>query len=1196
MAFSSRCTAPQPTARSPPRHHKHLRAQAATSRLEVRLYQRATPPRPDTSEPPSTADSPDKDPPVHSIPDHGPSDQNDYAHDWEYISEHGAVADLPEDEPVEDVGLDSDLEVARPDHADDDDAYDPLADGDNSEGDDDPGQTNTASGDVDLWVLREGRGRIVRQQRLPSMARIRRWADEGISYQQRLARRLVYALHVGIIPCPGRTHREAEKKHRNDFTGHHGLCSTYSTGRSFAFRSPAESTTEIGLHRHNPIPPAWLRKHSASDKDFPTSQRLQQLFSGTLQEGERVCLHTTPYRPNVEYSFKDIDSSIIFFSNLNQCREPITLSIVSQPDKLLTSSLHLTHPVCEDDGRVAEVPLHWIPHIYFAKAGARGHPILAFFPRRYSPRRDNKAPSPHVFTDSDYRVLYEDILRPAFAQLSSRGDSANAADAGSPTLAHIPRTFSEAKLIAKSASEKSGKGDSAHGRALNLTYTPAEDPQVWAHIVAKLDEPASHTRPELDQFRGLFFVYDAKGLKFETQRQRALLAPISRFMQKQDDIIRSPARSNRNNRRFLDIASEITAEEHVPGCQYGTTLLAKACCVRNTMRFIFEELEAYSEGLPTQSVAGDGTEPHRRTEPRNDQALKLPKVKVQEYPTYLLQDSIKMTAKPGSTHDAFKAGLIYAQTYSAFKRCLDAQGVYPFQHPGIINLGYSEADSRSFSNVDKSVNNREAAKTADIRSRIRIQEALGHGPYPRPSHAPIDTSSATWGWRLEFRVTDRLAEEICQQESCWRRLLDLSNMGGRISSSRTHPTARFEPDPVPQPVDVNNLTFPSDAFYVHDSAEFRHFIFNNVHKHLVAMDLIQILSHTGATSLTAAKLHAILSLSVQHFIGALPQSICWVLERPREAGGDLERVSGLDFARTRKLMGFSFFSQAAINWRLFALGPNYTNLRLPGLVNIARSRAAQGVFEVREFLDDLLGLLDLHTAGPACEFLVDKAVHLMLQCYRDIVLAKLLPTFGTLRRRIPDQSTGKSFTYEALLALGESVGDCLRPANGNKTRFTRGLDLFLWTWTDEPSGAKRDFIKAMPFRSMYEQTRSTLARVKNPYMTAERFDCILAYRFFEQHSVLPYPNSQGHITFKEKKAEGRDCRLLFCFQSLVPAECVPLDSALESLVGEVRHLKTPVRLQQPAPIPGNLDRINSKTEAEAWMRHGANLIRYEPEV
>jgi hypothetical protein len=878
-------------------------------------------------------------------------------------------------------------------------------------------------------------------------------------------------------------------------------------------------------------------------------------------EGDQICLHQdAPSRPELQVSLKDVDSSIALFFNLNRITEPISLAIVPQPASLLTKSLHLTH-IVQVDGKPSAVPIHRIPHMLFAVSGTRSHPIYVFFPAMYSPA---KKATVHI-TNKAYEAFYNNIIRPGLLTINDRARSTTLGDNRfAETSQHLPATFEAALATSRATAEQSSKEGGTRGRPINITFTPSSDPQIWEEMAFCVDNPPA-SEPDgfnFQSFRGLFFLYDSKGTKVETQRQRSLASCLRSFRTDQAAYLPEvQADDHPDDRQYLDIAASTYALDD-GNYGRGSTLLAKRCCAMNTIRTILE---------------GDGEDPadpplpaSGRTDPR--------RVKVTEYPVNLLRDTVSLTAEPTRTHRHVDHGLVYIQTYSPVKELFDAKGIYPFSHPGIINLGYSEEDDRSIHSVQKTTSDRLRAKDADRRSRHRVRVATESN----------GEDGGWFGWRTEVRVSLALAHVLQEEDARWETFLGEVFQG---TQRRARSTATALVPAPPGPVRINDITLPSKAFYVHKTANYRAFLRGNIQKHLVAIDTIRALYGRGqAPSMACAALHALLVLCLRHFIAPLPHKEAWVLTNDLGDPGS-DRQPGLGMKATRSKWAFAFLPSDIIDWRALKLKPGFEDkITVPGFRRCVRFRHAQAYQDSRAFLDQLLEIVTPQTPATVCEFVMEKCVHLILQEYRDEALRKLIGEPNARRLHASPQASGKLFSFQGLSSVTEKVGMEVSRVSGNKASFKNARTFFAWLWTDDPATLTQEKINKFAFRAFAKVVWRALENAGSKYATPDRFLTILGYRFFEQHTAVPYPKSCGALVQPHKITKAM---VLFCFRPLDAVELVPRYTFLGDLLARVKidaSGKEP--LPAPAPVPGCLDMIQTAEEVQMWISRDRNLARY----
>ena len=162
--------------------------------------------------------------------------------------------------------------------------------------------------------------------------------------------------------------------------------------------------------------------------------------------------------------------------------------------------------------------------------------------------------------------------------------------------------------------------------------------------------------------------------------------------------------------------------------------------------------------------------------------------------------------------------------------------------------------------------------------------------------------------------------------------------------------------------------------------------------------------------------------------------------------------------------------------------------------------------------------------------------------------------------------------------------------NGNKATFKKPIDLFRWLWLDEESPLTRDKIEKLPFRTFARVVYNAVHHSPWAHVTGGRFGDIFLYRFFEQHTAVPYPKSCGALVQHQKKIH---TRVLLCFRPLDPVETVPRFIHYgDFLTHVVPDNFGKMKLPPPRPVPGCLEQIQTIQEVEEWLACEQNLVRY----
>lgn len=253
-----------------------------------------------------------------------------------------------------------------------------------------------------------------------------RWAREAEDPAAQLARRIIYALHVSVIPYADKVHERAERVVARVYPHHRNLTYTYVVKDwrhpLSAVEMPAQDGLGLGITctSYN-VPGVWLNRSRA---DFSNQTRLHWLFSGSLGDYEQITLTNQGYSAlNFGYFIKDINSAIVFFTDLNRFNVLLYLPIIPQPSRLLDRAIYLRHEVDVGDGVLQQIPVYQIPYIVFVTTGSRFHPIYLFFSRLF--RRDERLRKgrgqggathlPHRI----YQAFYDRVLGPTLRHLTT---------------------------------------------------------------------------------------------------------------------------------------------------------------------------------------------------------------------------------------------------------------------------------------------------------------------------------------------------------------------------------------------------------------------------------------------------------------------------------------------------------------------------------------------------------------------------------------------------------------------------------------------------------------------------------------------------------------------------------------------------------------------------------------------------------
>ncbi|KAK3358659.1 hypothetical protein B0T25DRAFT_563736 [Lasiosphaeria hispida] len=627
-----------------------------------------------------------------------------------------------------------------------------------------------------------------------------------------------------------------------------------------------------------------------------------------------------------------------------------------------------------------------------------------------------------------YVAFYKRLLLPGLEMLSSQALSGmSTQESILPTSQHIPATFQEAQLRSRATLEKTAMAGGARGHPISITITPYKDTHVWNKMTTVLfKEEMMDLSLDFDfdicLFGDLFFLYDSKGLKLETQRQRVISACIDDFQAEQSKLFAEVQSVSNSSRQYIDLASEISpvSDRHFP---QGSTLLARHCCIHNMAGFILDGISKDPDGPGQAEGEQEGQEEEEGQEGEQEE-----------------QEEQEEHEDRGGMR----------------------RRIYPFTYPSIANLGYSKADYKSLNTIQRTQDSRAAAELADV-----------------------------WSW-----VWVKHAQAIRQEEESWATFLAEFYRKTELRTSRQRVELILS-----QPVsaNINDLTLPSSAFFVHRTNEFKDFVQGNVHKHLMAMDTIRALySRQVGTPVATAQLHALLSLAIRHLISHLPPNKAWILNSPLRRPDDRDRKPGFGLQGTMERYGFGFWSPGTIDWVNLKVAQEYSDrLTIPHFHAIRRFRETASFQEVRSFLDQLMEIIHTDSERDVCEFILEKCVHLMLQQYRQTALAKMLggDKAGQGRVHTP-QPSGALFTYERLTLLAHKVGRTVKPCSGNKTALKDGLLFFTWTWEKIDVPLSRKHMEKLPFRTLFHVAANYLNQTGCKHATLARLQGDLVANYF----------------------------------------------------------------------------------------------------
>ncbi|KAH7169610.1 hypothetical protein DER46DRAFT_624738 [Fusarium sp. MPI-SDFR-AT-0072] len=266
-----------------------------------------------------------------------------------------------------------------------------------------------------------------------------------------------------------------------------------------------------------------------------------------------------------------------------------------------------------------------------------------------------------------------------------------------------------------------------------------------------------------------------------------------------------------------------------------------------------------------------------------------------------------------------------------------------------------------------------------------------------------------------------------------------------------------------------------------------------------------------STPQSAASLYAIVMLSLRHFINHQLHALARILSAPLAvaAGGKI----GLDMARSREQRGFSFFPKDVA-----------TNLlQVPQLVIKAHWLEEASLQQSRHLIDqqaeDVLGILS----------------QLLICSYKEAAYLALFPAKDR-RNRVPDIDMFE-FTLAGV--------DCNPPGN-HRFFIKHVLTYFAWAWTLADSDISRRYLESQHFRVEAKRAIKAFEQLSHsPFIMAQRFLCVLYYRFCQQVLCFPNPDKiNGVISVTAKNGS----RTVLCTYIIKPYITIPNDAKLTDTV------------------------------------------------
>ncbi len=746
-------------------------------------------------------------------------------------------------------------------------------------------------------------------------------------------------------------------------------------------------------------------------------------------------------------------------------------------------------------------------------------------------------------------MLYDLVTYPALAEL------------GSDIRHHAPLSYAAAEAASRAhGAEGSGRATTRAAR-LTILIRPQSLGPFWQSVTATLSRSRNADHP-LQAFREPFFLYDSADHKLEFRRPESINATINRFWNdysRRIRRIRPRDGAATIHQQYIDLAAELLPQSNRHG--RGTVVLPRRCCQRTTLRFLFGDGEdvldpGYTDYDGAGSAAGSG----RSANP--DPPFTLPRSTTTEYHIFTLRDSVTATYEPRISSEYYRFGLRYFQSYSVTEELFGKGGTQPFSHPGLPNLVYGKRQWDSIATAAKIERSRDHLDNAFLASIHRVNKVLDPGN-------PVD-----FGHRIELRITPELADlvQLAEASYCANVLL----VNGRIPAVRPSPSPEdslgFSSSPpaterVSAVFDLDDddqvtatWTIPDyRSFYFVALPDLNLFVRGNVDKHLLVLDSVSAFYNCSSaysqTPQAVATLFALVVLSLRHFLSYLHPKTRWMLESPlaRDSDPDLPARlvrPGLGLRETMIKRGFAFWPDI-VDWQAFGLLPGWEEkLTIPDFQRLRRHDAVRKLRLDNSFFDQLLEVYARRNLGrQQSMFLQDLAVHFLLRAYRQTALEKLFTRSAMQEpdvRAFYEEDTLK-FDLQSLTTAIEQHGNTgVNLVLSNRSALLHGRCLFDWLWTDKDMKPDRKRIKDLPFRYFLQRVMTADRDPCNPFLSADSLLNLLFYRFFQQHTAVPYPDSEGSFASTAKGSRARN----LCAWEYLPATA-NIDSAVPSCVEDV---------------------------------------------
>ncbi|KXH25901.1 hypothetical protein CSIM01_13837 [Colletotrichum simmondsii] len=927
--------------------------------------------------------------------------------------------------------------------------------------------------------------------------------DPAIDDRDRLARRIVCITRLGLVACASHGRRTVG----GGLDRAQGLSEFTAATRDIMERH--ESARLLGLHRRDPIGNIDLFKNKRIN--IIPRVDLRNLACGLETSGEyRSVDLENDNQHNIDLSQTrfDIDSFIQVVPSITSFKHPIKYTPVPQRGNMIASSIHVRHVVTVD-GKETKVALHKIPHISFGTT--QGAPIYLFFPNLYQEVQERASTmGGHTqLTEDEYRFIYDKVIYPALLRVLSV-----------PEQGHIPSCYNDAVDIAKQSR--------GHKDAEQTGRLPAFGFDISSNHLGRLGDLLDAYGPEELSFcDGMFFVLDQKNTKLTYGGQRSASVCVEQFWEKQSSIVDEDDADIPNiaTPQLIDLGAEWAPSQ---GNCNALVLLARRCCQRNTLRFL------YGQDIEWTLLGSLG--PDEALEPEDN----VRGGSHYEYHINHLRDTCSLTSEPYG--DLLRQGLYYYQSYTAGKERILNLSRNPYSAKELLQGGWNDSGlGKVFKN---GLGPRENRRVIDAELRACNDLILKRTERGKTLHAC---------WRGEWRCSSQLARRVGHADALWIQH-DTFGQRSKVQFYTDHHGGR------------RGVRTCSSAFYAIHSKTYWEFVRGMIAVYVLFLDLISVSAQrTISTVPRAALLYASFVTLLKTFINPIGPRFQGALSNPTRinsppmASDDGRPVrKGLGISALMERYGFGFLPVNVADWMDLRIHEDLTTgLSLPGYITSIGKRSYDEIQDQPETLfDTLRELVRMHWRDPnkvsmACKL----SSYLMLRSYRRYALNKIC-----LHVDIPDAQRVKvegdnvPFDFTSLKDFAGECGLLLVFAGNNRTRYRNLEDLYQFTWGEllkqaGQGGGKKKFLgssfRSESWRIWYQSMLDTIAyeerahgRMGSP-ITPRWFEEHHKANFFTHHSAFPFPAEDGIIKTKDHSSVKARCLLCTRLRSINERGAIP---------------------------------------------------------